>query len=82
MAPNKPPEYVIPHHSQMNTPVSLYSERLCHKALGENIFQRSYHDHVIRGEADYLEIWQYIDSNAAKLAEDCFYNEAEEEETL
>ena len=32
MAPNKPPEYVIPHHSQMNTPVSLYSEILCHKA--------------------------------------------------
>ena len=56
-------------------------KRLCHQVLGENIFQRSYHDHVIRGEKDYLEIWQYIDSNPAKWAEDCFYNEADEEET-
>ena len=57
-------------------------KRLCHQAVGVNIFQRSYHDHVIRGEQDYLKIWQYIDSNAAKWAEDCFYNEAEEEEML
>ena len=57
-------------------------KRLCHQTLGRKIFQRSYHDHVIRGEKDYLEIWQYIDSNAAKWAEDCFYNEAEEVENL
>ena len=56
-------------------------KRFVNRDVGGNIFQRSYHDHVIRGEADYLEIWQYIDSNAAKWAEDCFYNEADEEET-
>ena len=41
--------------------------------MGANIFQRSYHDHVIRDEADYLRIWQYIDTNPAKWEEDCFY---------
>ena len=41
----------------------------------ERFFQRSYHDHVIRGEADYLKIWEYIDGNPARWKEDCFYME-------
>ena len=40
-----------------------------HKAL----WQRSYYDHVIRNEADYLRIWQYIDDNPAKWPEDDYY---------
>ena len=45
------------------------------KQLGESIFQRSFHDHIIRDEADYLKIWNYIDTNPAKWQEDCFYIE-------
>ena len=37
------------------------------------VWQTSFHDHVIRGENDYLKIWQYIDDNPAKWDEDCFY---------
>lgn len=37
------------------------------------VWQASFHDHVIRGEQDYLRIWQYIDSNPAQWQEDCFY---------
>lgn len=37
------------------------------------LFQRSYYDHVIRSETDYLEIARYIDSNPAKWPEDEFY---------
>ena len=33
------------------------------KEIGEPIFQRSFNDHIIRGEQDYREIWQYIDNN-------------------
>ena len=40
---------------------------------GSRIFQRSYHDHVIRNEASYLKIWQYIDNNPALWQEDCFF---------
>lgn len=42
---------------------------------GSRFFQRSFHDHVIRGEKDYLKIWEYIDNNPARWAEDCFYTE-------
>lgn len=33
------------------------------KQLGESIWKKSFHDHVIRGEADYREIWEYIENN-------------------
>ena len=45
------------------------------KKAGGSIWQKSFHDHVIRGEKDYLEIWNYIDTNPAKWTEDCFFTE-------
>ncbi|MBR5218912.1 MAG: transposase [Clostridia bacterium] len=36
-------------------------------------WQRSYHDHIIRGEADYKKIWEYINSNVIQWEKDCFY---------
>ena len=50
-------------------------KRLVNKEVGKNIFQRSYHDHIIRNEADYRRICEYIDTNPAKWEEDCFYVE-------
>ena len=41
----------------------------------KNLWQRSYYDHVVRDEADYLRIWQYIDENPARWAEDKYYSE-------
>lgn len=41
----------------------------------KRIWQRSFHDHVIRGEQDYLRIWEYIDNNPARWAEDMYYEE-------
>ena len=43
------------------------------KELGRSIFQRSYHDHVIRGEQDYRDVWEYIDQNPARWREDELY---------
>lgn len=40
---------------------------------GTKIFQRSFHDHIIRDEYDYFKIWNYIDTNPQKWTEDCFY---------
>ena len=45
------------------------------KQIGIKIWQRSFHDHIIRDENDYLKIWQYIDTNPLKWQEDCFYTE-------
>jgi REP element-mobilizing transposase RayT len=39
------------------------------------VWQRSYHDHVIRNENDYREIWNYIDTNPARWRDDCFYKQ-------
>ena len=48
-------------------------KRFSNKQAGENLWQRSYHDHIVRNEQDYLRIWQYIDTNASKWEADCFY---------
>ena len=40
---------------------------------GQALWQRFFHDHVIREENDYLKIWNYIDTNPQKWREDCFY---------
>ena len=44
------------------------------RQIGFSLWQRSYHDHIIRNEKEYQRIWQYIDQNPAKWAEDEFYN--------
>ena len=40
---------------------------------GKPLWQRGFYDHIIRNEADYLRIWQYIDTNPAKWEEDEYY---------
>ena len=46
-----------------------------HNINNEKIWQRSYHDHIIRGEKDYQKIWEYIDTNVIRWEKDCFYND-------
>ncbi len=48
-------------------------KRLSNREIGHNIFQRSYHDHIIRNQKDYAEIWEYIENNPARWAEDIYY---------
>ena len=38
-----------------------------------DIWQRNYHDHIIRNETEYLKIWQYIYENPYRWLEDCYY---------
>ena len=40
----------------------------------EKIFQRSFHDHIIRTEKEHLEIYEYIENNPFTWESDCFYN--------
>ena len=46
-----------------------------HNEYSDKIWQRSYHDHIIRGEKDYQKIWEYIGTNVIKWKLDCFYND-------
>ena len=45
------------------------------KQIGFSIWQKSFHDHIIRNEKDYLRIWQYIEENPLKWEEDCYFAE-------
>lgn len=49
-------------------------KRFTNKDTGFSLWQRSYHDHIIRNEFDYKKIWQYIEDNPRKWREDCFYS--------
>ncbi|MBR2879043.1 MAG: transposase [Oscillospiraceae bacterium] len=48
-------------------------KRMVNRSCETNIFQRSFHDHIIRNNEDYLRIWNYIDTNPATWEKDCFY---------
>ena len=39
------------------------------------VWQRSFHDHVIRNQKSYEKIWTYIENNPLKWEEDCFFVE-------
>ena len=40
---------------------------------GMRIWQRSFHDHIIRNQVGYEKIWSYIEYNPIKWEEDCFW---------
>ena len=48
-------------------------KKLTNKEIGFNIWQRSYHDHIIRNETSFQNIWDYIEANPARWKKDCFY---------
>ena len=50
--------------------------RLC--GAGSGLFQRSFYDHIIRGEADYREIWEYIECNPINWRKDRLYAKGED----
>ena len=50
-------------------------KRFTNKDAGFRLWQSSYHDHIIRGDADYLDHWTYIDGNPARWTEDEYYTE-------
>ena len=61
-----PTNAVIPH-----TVATL--KRFVNQTLGENVFQRSFHDRIVRNEKEYQKIFEYIQTNPAKWQEDCFF---------
>ena len=43
------------------------------RTAGFPVWQKGFYDHVIRGEQDYREIWNYIEGNPGKWTEDKLY---------
>ncbi len=49
-------------------------KRYTNRRAGCNLWQRSFYDHIIRDEEDYLAIAGYIQTNPARWREDRFYD--------
>ena len=45
------------------------------KKIKSSIWQKLFHDHIIRNEDDYIKICEYIDNNPIAWAKDCYYQE-------
>ncbi len=45
------------------------------KQIGKSIWQKLYHDHIIRNQDDYEHIAAYIYNNPINWHRDCFYTE-------
>ena len=71
-------ETAAPYNSETSKFVSLL-KRYCNREYGENIWQSSCNDHIIRSEKDYQKIWEYIDTNVIRWEKDCFYNSKTEQ---
>lgn len=61
-----------PCHDIIPTYVSTL-KTLITKEIGFSLFQRNFHDRIIRDEKEYEKIWNYIDRNPELWAEDTFY---------
>ncbi|MDD6161159.1 MAG: hypothetical protein PUB51_08550, partial [Oscillospiraceae bacterium] len=63
--------------TQMIPRVITTLKRFSNRDTGMDLWQSTYHDHIIRNEADYLRIWNYIDTNPARWQEDRYFEERE-----
>ena len=53
-----------------------YVSREIHKVQPDLVvWQKSFHDHIIRNEGEYQKIWLYIEGNPQNWNKDCFYME-------
>ncbi|MBR4888804.1 MAG: transposase [Clostridia bacterium] len=43
------------------------------KQIGFSVWQKGFHDHIIRGRGDYKNIWDYIENNPLRWEEDTLY---------
>lgn len=77
----EPPEGIYPFNADKKYDISNVVgkfkagvSRIARNAfMRSEIWQRSFHDHIIRGEKDYRKIWEYIDTNLLKWEFDRFY---------
>ena len=58
------------------------TKKIRQKIAGMQVWQRSFHDHVIRNQAGYEKIWMYIENNPLKWKEDCFYMAVNSDEEM
>ena len=64
----------MPHPTNAVIPKFISSiKRFTNKKAGFSLWQRSYHDHIIRNREEYLRIWKYIDENPSLWSDDIYF---------
>lgn len=63
---------VLPANDHIPVMISAF-KKLVNKEIGFDIWHRSYHDHIIRNEESFHNIWDYVEANPARWKKDCFY---------
>ncbi|MDD3244299.1 MAG: transposase [Eubacteriales bacterium] len=53
--------------------ISTKNANKTEQKAGRKIWQGRFHDHIIRSDAEYQKIWQYIDESPSKWEEDGFF---------
>lgn len=66
-----------PFPTALPTVIGLYksgvSKRIHQLNPDLNVWQKSFYDHIIRDENEYLRVWKYIDENPIKWDTDEYY---------
>lgn len=56
--------------------IKMNASKIIHREISQGkVWQRSFHDHIIRSEKDYGKIWNYINTNPSCWEKDKFYLE-------
>ena len=71
---NGPSRTPAPTNETLPKLISTF-KRFTNRKCGVQLWQRSFHEHVIRNENDYREIWEYVDTNPARWAYDRYFAE-------
>ena len=63
----------------LSTVVGLYKSGVTRKIREKQpdlmVWQRSFHDHIIRNDMQFQKIWEYIENNPLQWELDCYYSE-------
>ena len=63
----------------LSTVVGLYKSGVTRKIReiqpDLTVWQRSFHDHIIRNDVQFQKIWEYIENNPLQWELDCYYSE-------
>ena len=70
---SRPTDVPYPHATQLVPRIVASLKRFSNRDVGFDLWQESYHDHIIRTEQDFLDIWNYIAGNPSRWSEDIYY---------
>ncbi len=65
-------ETAAPYNNEVSKFISLL-KRYCNRRYKENIWQKSFYDHIIQNESEFQTVWEYIDTNVIRWTADMFF---------